>query len=284
MLATFMRPLALLFALSAILPAQEKPASEQKKLRGFGVYSLTTSRELFAAADLNGDDRIRFFEAQKSLFEARDARGFRRFDTDQDGVISFREFDARFREVAELGQELHLLAPALLRLARGIETPKSTAVAVQRFFASLDRNRNDRIELEEWRAFESLLQPMLGKKAEESFRELDSDKSGSLTLRELETLTPKLELILTGLRRSTRARQLRPLPESLEAADRNGNGRIELAELRYALARIHPSLTRHANDLHRRVDRNRDGVLDGIELRKALGLDASGEKGSPDRR
>ena len=285
MLATYLRPLALLFALCPLLPAlQDAPKSDKQKLRGFGVYSKTTSRQLFAAADLNGDDRIRFFEAQKTIFEARDARGFRRFDTDRDGEISFREFDVRFRELTQLGQELHLLAPALIRLARGIETPQATTLAVQRFFAGLDRNGDGRIDLSEWRGFESLLQPMLDKKAEESFRELDVDKSGTLTPRELEALAPKLDLLLSGLRRSTPPRQLRPLPESLQAADRNGNSRLELDELRYALARIHPSLTRHAADLHRRVDQNRDGALDSIELSKALGLDKSSEAAPPGRR
>ncbi|PIE24654.1 MAG: hypothetical protein CSA62_02145 [Planctomycetota bacterium] len=280
LLAPISQVLAFLLAFSAVLTAQEPVKGGQKKLRGFAVYSLTTSRQLFAATDLNGDDRIRFFEAQKAMFQARDARGFRRFDTDRDGVISFREFDARFQEICKQGLELHLQAPALLRLARGIDTPKPSAIPVQRFFADLDRNKNDKIEFDEWRSFESLLQPMLGKDAAESFRELDSDKSSTLSLPELEVLKPKLERHLSGQRRSAPRRQLRPLPASVQAADRNGNGRIELEELRYALARIHPSLTRHAANLHHRVDQNRDGALDALELRKALALTGQKKSGA----
>jgi hypothetical protein len=169
-----------------------------------------------------------------------------------------------------MGQPLFLQGDALLRLDRGLETPRVTAPVLQRFFTSLDANQDDRISASEWRDMNALLQPLLGADAAQSFRELDKDSSGHISLEELSPLEDKLAVLTNALRKPETGRQLRPLPEKYRGADRNGDSLLDQDEFAFALTRIHPSLARHGAALLRQADQNRDNALDAIELRRVL--------------
>jgi Ca2+-binding EF-hand superfamily protein len=250
-------------------PSPQAPQGQETR-RSWRVYSIDVSRRLFAACDVDGDDRISYFEARKTIFAAKDRSGFRSFDTSSDGQIEFDEFDRRFRALTEMGQPLFLQGDALLRLDRGLETPRVTAPVLQRFFTSLDANQDDRISASEWRDMNALLQPLLGADAAQSFRELDKDSSGHISLEELSPLEDKLAVLTNALRKPETGRQLRPLPEKYRGADRNGDSLLDQDEFAFALTRIHPSLARHGAALLRQADQNRDNALDAIELRRVL--------------
>lgn len=259
-------------------PVPEREKAQKVAVRGFAIYELETSRRLFAACDLDGDDRIGFFEAGRTLFEAKDRAGFRNFDLDQDGSIEFDEFDGRFRRLTEAGQEFYLEPAALVRLARGIDTPRAAPTLLQQFFGSQDQNHDDQLSFDEWKVIATLLKPWTGLDAAASFRNFDQDASGQLTIDELRPLLPQLELVTNALRQSSAIEALRPLPAEFAAADRNADSLLDRSEFRYALQRIHPVLQRYADRILRRADQNRDEALDALELRQVLERER-GEKG-----
>ncbi len=261
---------------SAAKSIEDRISSKLKDLRNrapavgnFTVYGLDRSRKLFAACDLNGDDRISFFEAKKSFFNGTEREGFQSFDKNKDGVIQFAEFDAGFKELAKFGSPLQLRSKALARLENSGALPIALAPSVLRFFSSVDADGDDRISSEEWNALGPMLELLVGKGSEDRFLALDSDLSGSLSPSELRSLQPKLEVFSKRAEAVARKKQLRPLPIELQAADLNADSRLDSIELARALSRIHPSLVRHGKAILARCDQNRDRQLDAIELREA---------------
>gem|GEM_PF-3319384 len=244
-------------------PKAPRPgAAPNRSITAFRLYEKQTSRELFAACDLNRDDRLSWFEARKTLAHDLDRKSFHELlDRNRDGVVTFDEFDAYFRSTTELGGELRILPAALERRTPGLSRLLSVPKELQRFFALLDRDHDERITPEEWKAVAALADP----KGEVGFEGLDRDLSGALEIEELRPLLPMLTLLDKTLRAPASPR-LRPLPSDLAPADLNGDSLLDEKELRRALMRIHPSLGRHATTVLVQADRNGDRKISATEI------------------
>ncbi|MFQ5505218.1 MAG: hypothetical protein ACE5F1_10520 [Planctomycetota bacterium] len=240
-------------------PAKKVEQAQSHKL--FASYNLHTSRRLYAACDLDSDDRIDYFEARETLGDVRGQKSFRMLDRNNDGGVQFDEFDLRYKNLTLGGGQLNVLAKALERLPLIPLLPRVLDTELLRFFSMLDKNSNDRIELIEWKELG------FGKDPRASFLEYDRNLSDDLTAEELRPILPLLSLSKS---RGTNEQHLRPMPRAAAAADLNDDSLLTLGELTRAMYRIHPSLARHAGRLLRGADRNGDGYLDGHELGKAM--------------
>jgi len=239
----------------------------------YGIYSNQKCREIYAACDLDGDDKIQYLEALKTLDSVSSPKDFRRLDKNNDGILRFKEFDLHFQRVCEAGSNLVVKPKAMSRIHLKSESKKTKDHGLLRWFATIDRDGNDKIDSKEWAPVSSVLGEGLGT----SFLKLDADFSGSLTAGELAPLKPlfdKLETI-----RPT-SNHLRPLPEATRSVDLNDDGLLGMQEFTRAIARIHPNLVQHADIIFKNADQNDDKRLDAIEITRALtlGTAARGER------
>ncbi len=228
----------------------------------FRVYRKSMSRDLFAACDANGDDRISLFEALDSLGGRLNRSVFHReLDKDRNGFVTFEEFDGWFKTQSSFGGEI-VLAPKAMRRSRfGISRLLELPPALQRFFGLLDLDLDERISPKEW----SAVKPLLGNKADR-FADLDKDLSGFLSMRELKPLLPLL-IVFDKALGAVSSPKLRPLPPLLAGADLNADTRLDSREIKRALGRISPFLVRHSIRVLRDADLDGDGSLAGKEVR-----------------
>jgi Ca2+-binding EF-hand superfamily protein len=228
----------------------------------FGTYREQTSRVLFATCDLNGDDHITPLEAFKTL-KGIDREKFRSYDTNKDGRLQFDEFDRHFQRRARYGGQLAITELALRLLATRSNALQTVDRTLAGWFASLDKDGNDRLDFAEWK----VLGELLDKDPKAVFVSLDKDLSNSLTVAELEPMLPKISLLDRAAERARKAkRPLRPLPEGFQVADLSRDGLLDLEEIGRALQRIHPTLVRHAELILIAADQDRDRHLNVFEI------------------
>lgn len=237
----------------------------------YGIYSNDKCREIYAACDLDGDDKIQYFEALKTLDAVSNPKDFRRLDKNNDGILRFPELDSYFKLVCEAGSNLVVKPKAMSRIHLRSESKKPKDRAILRWLALMDTNSDDKLDAKEWSQVSALLGDGIGA----GFLKLDKDFSGSLTAEELRPLKPLFDRFEAS---KTSARHLRPLPESTRSVDLNDDGLLEMIEFSRALARIHPSLVQHAHLIFENADHNDDSKLDAIEVKKALALGTDARK------
>lgn len=237
----------------------------------YGIYSDLKCREIYAACDLNGDDKIQYFEALKTLDSVSSPKDFRRLDRNNDGILRFNEFDRHFRQICEAGSNLVIKPKAMSRMHLRSEDKKAPDNGLLRWFATIDRDGNDKIDTKEWAPVSAVLGETMGT----GFLKLDADFSGSLTIDELQPLKPLFDK-LEEIKPTTN--HLRPLPESTRSIDLNDDGLLVMREFTRALARIHPNLVQHARLIFENADQNDDGRLDAIEISRALALGTEARK------
>jgi protein-export SecD/SecF family membrane protein len=96
------------------------------------------------------------------------------------------------------------------------------------------------------------------------FRNLDTDRSGSIDEKELAPSFPLIEKLLPKDQNAAAADSSLPAPWGL--GDDNADGSLSVEELTNLLRRLDPGLARWAEQLFARLDKNRDGRLDASEL------------------
>ena len=241
--------------------APEKPTPRPGVERVFrGNCSEATSRDLFTATDTDGDDRLDVFEthdALDSMKDLRDSDAFARLDTDRDGFVSWKEFDRSLRTALQNGGSFRVRTQR--RLVASAPEARS-ATPLQKFLQLHDSNGNGGLDPAEVDKFlrESELSPALGGQ----LRTLDHDRSGRLEEAEL---APWFEQ-LPGRSPEPAAGKPSPLPTPWSTADADRNGTLDAEEWQALLRRLDPTLERSAEGLRRRLDLNKDGVLQLDEL------------------
>ncbi|MBL8755692.1 MAG: hypothetical protein JNK15_20520 [Planctomycetes bacterium] len=254
---------------AATLPAQAATAPQDPNApkgkpgteRTFrGSCSGSLSRDLFGAADLDGDDRLDVFEAHDALEAMRDLRdhdGFARLDRDRDGFVSWPEFDQNLQKSLQGGGTFKI---RLVRKLTATAPEARAASPLQKFLQLHDSNGNGGLDPAEVDKFlrESELSPALGGQ----LKTLDHDRSGRLEEAEL---APWFEQ-LPGKSPSDVGAPASPLPPPWSTADGDRDGILDASEWKVLLRRLDPTLERIADDLLRLRDRNRDGKLQADEL------------------
>ncbi len=241
-------------------PTSSKPLPSRPTV--FRVYRKSMSRDLFAACDANGDDRISLFEALDSLGGRCNRKVFHReMDKNRNGFVTFEEFDGWFKTQSSYGGEIVLAPKAMSRSRFGISRLLELPPPLQRFFGLLDMDLDERISPKEW----SAVKPLLGNRAN-NFSDLDKDLSGFLSIQELKPLLPLL-VVFDKTLKAVPAPKLRPLPLGMAGADLNADTRLDAREIKRALGRISPFLVSHTTRVLRDADLDGDGSLSGKELR-----------------
>lgn len=232
------------------------------------------SRALFRACDRDADDRLSILEAAGALLAVhsrRDVEGFRRLDTDADGYLHWPEFDARYRQLALQATPFQLHPSRPFEPPAPPPTATSEAAAEQEkalaaLVKTMDANGDGVLQTAELVAVlkESGVPPAL--LAELS--KLDADSSGDVQGEELQPLVQLLPQAATAT--TTAAADTAALPSGFAVADADGNGALTGAELREALRRLDPSLTRWTDLILRQADRSGNGSLGIAEVQRAL--------------
>jgi Ca2+-binding EF-hand superfamily protein len=237
--------------------AKTKPGTE----RTFrGSCSTSLSRDLFHAADLDGDDRLDVFEAHDALESMRDLRdhdGFARLDRDRDGFVSWPEFDQCLQKSLQGGGTFKI---HLVRKLTAVAPEARPATPLQKFLQLHDSNGNGELDPAEVDKFlrESDLSPTLGAQ----LKTLDHDRSGRIEEAEL---APWFEQ-LPGRGPTEPVGPASPLPPPWSTADQNRDGVLDADEWKALLRRLDPTLDRVADSLRERLDLSRDGKLQADEL------------------
>lgn len=287
--------LALLAAIESTVPCQGGKKSAQDKRGGtpiprvgasseapatdapstFGVYHVQTSRALFRACDLDGNDRILAREALRSLKNFT-RKNFRSFDANADGRISFDEFDKKFIETTRFGGEITVTDVARKRLPARLGEKSGYPPVLVNWYALLDTDANDKLGRDEF----AKLAVHLGA---DTFQRLDKNLDDGLSIAEMLPLIDWIEL--SEKRRPRPGATQRPLPIDFKTADLDGDSRIDQPELERALFRIDPMLPTHARSILQAADQNGDLFLDRFEIveaqaknRRGAALDAIPEK------
>lgn len=234
-------------------------------------YVPEFSWQLFAACDLDADDRLDLIEAQSCIImlAAEDARAaFRRMDGDADGFLYWPEFDQIYRNATTDGDGLYLHPSriALLDDLPGLEpSAESRALPANEIMASYDSNRDGTLDPNEVIAL--LNNFGLDPKLAERHKAMDTDGSGALDLNELETILQFIKL--------PTASTFELLPESAGSAplqfDRDRDGLVDLSELQRALLVMAPTLIPWAETIILQADRDGDSRLSFLEIQQAAG-------------
>lgn len=268
--------LGLLAAMPSLLASQQAPTEPNPAVPGQeppsrGASSADThtdarSREMFTACDGDSDDRLDLFEASEALEtlgDPKDGSAFRRLDQDRDGYLTWPEFDHHFRSVVQRGATFRVRTCRRLVTQAPEQLQPGQATPLQRFLKLYDQNGNGGLDPAE---IDLLVQkagllPVVGTQ----LKALDLDKSGRIEETELAPFFESMRgsLSLPGLAPEQPAS---PLPPQWAAIDGNGDGLIDVAELRRALQRLDPSLARWAERLLQNLDRDRSGKLGPAEL------------------
>ncbi|MCC6670110.1 MAG: hypothetical protein IT458_03555 [Planctomycetes bacterium] len=263
------RALAAALALHGVLVAQEVPPAAATRpaapLLAFDSHDEPLSRQLFAACDQGGDDRLSIFEARRSVPSLEgDLEPFRAADQDADGFLSWPEFDRLFREVVRQGGVFRIRPQAPVAVDSTVPRPgASEHPEADRVLRMLDRNGSGDLDLPEFQPLVRSVNPTLDATA--VFRTLDRNASGRLEVRELVELTR----LLPGIG-GTAAADLEAhdrLPAAWRPADRDRNGWVDAGELAAALERLHPGLRRWAARILKDADRAGTGRFGPEELR-----------------
>lgn len=231
-------------------------------------YSEEVSRAAFAAIDADADDRLSIFEIGKAAPEIgtrADPRTFRGLDRDNDGYLSWPEFDAHLRRLLERGPfRFHALRPYTPPASR---TSPATAGRAASLFAQLDRNGDGRLPVTELEAF--VTDAGLPPQARSIVMALDRDRSGDVSVEELESVARLLEADNPTPADPSAGAEAETLPAPYAAADRNGDGVLDGDEVRSALVHLDPGLGRWADVILTDADRSRSATLGAAELRIA---------------
>lgn len=225
----------------------------------FGVYHKMTSRALFRACDLNGNDRILPREALRS-FRNFDMTDYRKFDENADGRIEFDEFDRKFRETTRFGGEITVTERARKRLPSRLGEKGGYPAVLVNWFALLDTDANDKLGRDEFSKLAVHLEA-------DTFQRLDKNLDDGLSISEMLSLVEWIELI--EQRRPRKGATQRPLPIDFKSADLDADNLIDQAELERALFRIDPMLPSHARAILKAADQNSDLFLDRFEIVEA---------------
>lgn len=277
---TILGALAVAVATAGVLPSQSaflppngappRTASPEAPLSvALRTYSVSESRRAFAMCDLNHDDMITYREARRTLASVQSFADFRLFDEDNNGVIYFAQFDARFRMVTRNSGAIVLLGDAAIRRIRPdpMSRLNESELTVARVFRNSDRDGDGRISKTEWTA----LAASFGSPAEAQriFEELDRDQSGDLSLGELLPLAGRFWAVQRGpeLKPAGNDSEGKParLPDDLALVDTDGDQFISERELRYSLLRINPRLERFADEILEAADLSGDRRISARE-------------------
>jgi Ca2+-binding EF-hand superfamily protein len=266
-------PIGLLAAVPSSLPGQQPTnpaptvqAPDPRSSSSADTHTDARSREMFTACDGDSDDRLDLFEASEALEtlgDPKDGTGFRRLDRDRDGFLTWPEFDQHFRSVVQRGATFRVRTCRRLVTQAPEQLQPQAATPLQRFLKLYDQNGNGGLDPAEVDLLvqKAGLLPVVGTQ----LKALDLDKSGRVEETELAPFFESVRgsLSLPGLEPD---RPTSPLPPAWAATDANGDGLVDLAELRRALQRIDPGLARWAERLLQRLDRDRSGKLGPDEL------------------
>lgn len=266
-MSPWLRTAVLLAAAAAAAPAQAPGAPEARPpATGVQQYSESVSRDLFAACDADSDDRLDVFEAGDALDLVRDARdtnGFRRFDVDRDGFVSWVEFDQQFWDTVQRGGSFRVRTCRSLIEASPERQAAQAPTPVQSFLQMHDQNRNGGLDQQEIEAMVRAtgLPPTIGVQ----LRAQDHDRSGRIDEAELAPWFEQLRGLLPGSLFAA-ANPNGVLPPPWQHGDTDADGRIGADELAAMLRRLDPMLARWATTLLRALDRDGDGTLGAGEL------------------
>lgn len=230
-------------------------------------YEEEYSRALFSACDANADDRLNVLEATQtieSLISEQPQEAFRRVDTNDDGYLSFAEFDREYRLVVQRGGTLRILPARPLPPLRP-RTESQDLAAAARLVAIYDTNGDEQLSARE---FATLCERrrVLGDQTT-LFAGLDTDVSGTLSADEL---TGFARLPGVALSPDADLGAHSRLPPPFKAADLDQDGALSLGELDRLLRRIDPGLRRWTKTILTSADKSGNGTLGFSELLAAL--------------
>lgn len=245
---------ALVFVVAPRVSAQEAPAPP------------TPPRDILKQADANGDGKVTFEEFSAAQPSA-DRKTFDQLDKNKDGVISQEDRLVRRAE-----------PPTLVSLQQadkdgdGKITLKEAQAVIpgmtQEKFAVFDRDKDGVVskdELPKLPALPSPPHPIFAR-----FREADKDGNGKVTLEEAQAVVPDItkekfsqldkngDGVLSPEDQPSR-RIEPPLFGLLQAADKNGDGKVTLEEAQAAM----PDMTK---ERFTAADRNGDGVFTSEDI------------------
>jgi Ca2+-binding EF-hand superfamily protein len=247
----------------------EKPGTKAKPAEPpkteVRVHTEAASRRAFAECDGDADDRLSIFEATRAFEDMgspRDSETFRTVDTDRDGFLSWPEFDQRLQTVIRLRGSLRYRPARKLSPADGAATPPPKDDSIDRsLLAVLDADRSGAVSRDE---FANALQAgALSPALRGVFPSLDADDDGQLASAELAAMRVLLPKLV---RPEPVGNSPQAFPAEFAEVDRNRDGLIDELELDRALRQIHPSLGRWTQRVLADADRSGNHVLGPAEV------------------
>lgn len=177
------------------------------------LTSADHAADYFSIADYNGDERLNFDEAQRSL--RADRKAFAVYDKDVDGYISPEEFAARFAAVIELGGAF----PPPLKKPDSRKAPRRSPKELLETYDTVPDAALDVSELRKAATDYDVVKPA----ADELLATLDRDSSRKLELAELDALAEILSPSETGEGTQPRAKTVLELfGKSVAREEREG--------------------------------------------------------------
>ena len=234
----------------------------KKRILVIDNYSKDLAIKVFLACDLNRDDVMTFREARASL-AAISTGTFRWMDSNKDGAVDLREFDRAFEQRIREGRNLVLIGKTAEKIKK-VPSKKPLPPSILALFRLVDLDRDGRISPSEWRNPSGPFAQLLFQ-VPHGFFGLDKDRDGMLSKEEFSVLAVYLPLfnLPKGL-------DLYMLPLEITKADMNGDNQLSKEEFVLFLEKLDPGLVSWVNEIFQSIDVNRDGILSGRELRKAI--------------